>query len=48
MLLAQDAYYEWAEAPREDLRRRVLDALGRIAEIQQHNGVPHPILLDTQ
>lgn len=36
--LAEGSYYEWAEAPREDLRRRVLDALGRLAELHQRDG----------
>lgn len=36
--LAEDSFYEWVEAPREDIRRRALDALGRLAELQQSNG----------
>lgn len=36
--LAEGSYYEWAEAPREDLRRRVLDALGRLAELHERDG----------
>lgn len=28
------SYYEWAEAPREDVRRRSLDALAKLAKIR--------------
>lgn len=36
--LLDGAYYEWAEAPREDIRRRVLDAMVRSADLRQESG----------
>ncbi len=36
--LAAGTYYEWAEAPREDLRRRAVDAAARLAELHEQAG----------
>ncbi len=36
---------EWAMPAREDLRRRVLDALSRVADLAQQHGQPHDALV---
>ena len=36
--LLDGAYYEWAEAPREDVRRRSVDALVRLAQLRSEEG----------
>jgi DNA-binding SARP family transcriptional activator len=42
--LVDGTYYEWAEAPREDLRRRAVDAAARLAELHQQTGDPNAAL----
>ena len=37
--LLDGAYYEWAEAPREDIRRRMVDALVKLSEFRNDDGV---------
>jgi DNA-binding SARP family transcriptional activator len=36
--LLNGSYYEWAETPREDIRRRSLDALAKLADIRADSG----------
>lgn len=36
--LLDGAYYEWAEAPREDIRRRMVDALVKLSEFRNDDG----------
>lgn len=42
--LVEGTYYDWAEAPREDLRRRAVDAAARLAELHERANDPEAAL----
>lgn len=42
--LVDGTYYEWVAAPREDLRRRAVDAAARLAELHEQTGDPNAAL----
>ncbi len=42
--LLEGSWWQWAEAPREDMRHRCVDALGRLAEPREATGDPEGAL----